>query len=327
MTTFLINVLCLLCNLIDSQAQIIQSCYSHTQSLPEPIYGHMGVYSTTANSVYLFGGRGPGGSYINPVYKWNLNQTDSWFVSIGTAPTPRFYGYANNGLLIDDIVWFIGVDDDENDFTGNIYQFDTKTDSWLDTSHLESPPLATNHGCLSTNGTHIFMVDGYANLDSWRPIMQVYDIATNSWDWFHIFGASVRLDGGWRYQYCSMIENKLWIFGGKISGSTYDDDIDEYDVIQDMYSVKAGGLLPGAQAFGIAVYHDGLIYLVGSYPHTPNINIFDVETQQLSNMIYTTTKQISAAATLILDDKLWIFGGENGTLDAVSDVEICDLSS
>ena len=121
------------------------------------------------------------------------------------------------------------------------------------------------------------------------------------------------------------MNDKLFIMGGILDGLS-DDDIDKFDFMDDTYSVGVD-TLPDVQAYGVAVYYNGLIYLVGSYPTTPNIYTFDVEMEELSNLVYTTTQPISAPAALVLGDKLWIFGGEDEFGYAISDVQICDLPS
>ena len=303
------------------------ACYSHTEPLPEAMSGHIGIHHESSNTVYLFGGKGIDGNYVNTVYKWDRNKKNSWFKSIGNTPTSIFYSYANNGVLIGNIVWFIGMDDDDFLYTGNIHQFDTTTDSWLNTSNLSKPIIATHHGCLSSNKTHIFMVDGYTGSESRRPVMQIYNIADDKWTIFYIFDESMIFDGGWRYQYCSMIDTKLYIMGGKVTDSGYDDDIDIYDTMKHSYTKEAGGTLPSDQAYGVAVYYNDLIYLVGSFPYpiNNNIHVFNLKNDKVINLAYTNTQPISVPAAMVLDNNLWIFGGEDSDFDSVSNVEICNL--
>ena len=263
-----------------------------------------------------------------------MTQTNSWFELIDTTtPKTRFFTYSINAVLIDNIIWFIGVEDAVENNTGNIYQFDITTETWLDTSNLQIPPTPLIHGCLSTNGSHIFMVGGRTQYSgSYNiPIMQIYNIDTNSWRrLYNIWSNRYATAGGWRYQFCSVADNRLFIFGGKTDSGTYQAWIDRYDMITGSYTNNIA-TLKSQVADGKAVYHNDLIYLVGAWPisvSSQHIYAFDVISQSLlSDVQYTISTQIASTAALIINDKLWIFGGTTSFSNyaAVSNVEICDL--
>ena len=289
------------------------------------MFGHLAVYNEDSNTVYLFGGVAENYDVnYNRIYKWDLTQQDSWFVQIGTTPTSEFFSFGNNAVLIDDIIYFIGVEDTSKT-SGNIYLFNTTSDSWIDGSSLSSPREPMVHGCLTTNGTHIYMVDGWIGGNAAKnPFFQIYDISNDSWTTYSFTEWTV--NGGWRMQYCSLVDNQLFIMGGKIGSGSYDTYIDKYDTIQGSYTAGIEQL-SDEQSWGVAVYHNGLVYLVGSYPYTTNINTFDVKTENLSSTTFTMTQNIAAAGAVVINDTLWIFGGEDDNIDAVSHVEICDLPS
>ena len=97
----------------------------------------MAIYSETSNSVYIFGGVKKSDFPYNTVYKWDLNQPNSWFTVIGSTPTAQFYSATNNAVLIDDIIYFIGIGTNTSTTpptSGEIYLFNTSNDSWIDGS-------------------------------------------------------------------------------------------------------------------------------------------------------------------------------------------------
>ena len=291
----------------------------------------MAVYSEKFNSIYIFGGVQTSDLTYNTVYKWNLNQPKSWFFEIGTTPTTDFYSGTNNAVLIGDLIYFIGVGTNTSSTpptTGEIFLFNTSDDSWIDGSDLSSPPNLLVHGCLTTNTTHIFMVDGWpGNHDPKQPVLQIYDINADSWSSSFIGSNEPWTIGGWRYQYCSLIDNKLFIMGGRIGWkdgkAEYIDNITKYDIDEGMFSTVHR--LPIPSAWGIAAFHDDMIYLVGRYPETANIFTFDVGLESLSSITYNMTQAIRSPAVVVINDELWIFGGRDLNDDATDNVEVCSL--
>eukprot|EP01084_Bolivina_argentea_P052823 96997_1 len=313
----------ILCDIILSQSL---SCYYHTKSLPIPLYGHIAVYSNFSNSIYIFGGKSPNVSNI--IYKWDLNTPNSWFKSIGTTPVP-FFSYGNNAIIANDIVYFIGIQD-LTIASGNIYLFDIKTESWMSNTQLRTPTMPLSHGCLVTNSSHIFMLDGLNdNLNDPRsPVLQIYEITTNIWTGWSLNGLG-SYTGGWRYQYCAMLNNYLYILGGRIASTSspaYSNKIYEYDAITETMTLL-DATLPISQSWGVAMHYNNFIYTVGSFPYTFNINVFDINTETVTNTTYQMTQKLAAPASVILNDKLYIFGGEDDTFTALATVQICNLET
>eukprot|EP01083_Nonionella_stella_P142453 440854_1 len=174
-----------------------QSCFIDS-SLPRGIFAHETAYDPVSHCAYLFGGSGltDGAIPIDTIYKRNMDQTDWTTLSVST-PTSMFYSITQNSVLIDRIVYFIGMYDTSYQ-SGKLYKFDIITEDW-----------ASILGCLTGNETHLFMIGGrscYANcLDEY---LQIYNINQNSWV-SEAINISPIISNGWYQQYCHVIENDL----------------------------------------------------------------------------------------------------------------------
>eukprot|EP01083_Nonionella_stella_P081359 224044_1 len=113
-----------------------QRCHSNT-SLPIGLYAHQTAYDIRSNALYLFGGVLPQEQFTQTIRKWDIN-TDTWADLSITAPTStvrgsavdRFWTYVNTAVTINDIVYFIGMDDGWID-SGTMYRFHLSTLEWL----------------------------------------------------------------------------------------------------------------------------------------------------------------------------------------------------
>ena len=105
----------------------------------------------------------------------------------------------------------------------------------------------------------------------------------------------------------------------------FKDGIFKYDINQS--SIELIDTLPSAQSHGGAHIYGDYIYLVGSYPLTYNINAFNWRNETLStSKTLTTTIQIRSTSGIIINDDLWIFGGQMNS-DPFDTVQMCGLLS
>eukprot|EP01083_Nonionella_stella_P049591 132092_1 len=132
-----------------------QTCAKHTKSLPVGVQGHAVIYSSTTKNAYIFGGD----PARTAIYKWDLHGA---FETIGSIPQSavRFYTWSHNAVLIGNIIWFIGMRIKSSYETDLIFKYNVITEQWEDTSNLLAPPVSLSYGCLATDETHIFLVDG-----------------------------------------------------------------------------------------------------------------------------------------------------------------------
>eukprot|EP01083_Nonionella_stella_P289626 985621_1 len=294
---------------------ILSHCHSQScvinGSLPQALYAHQTAYDILSHCVYIF--------VDSNIYKRNMNQLN-WVTLAVSTPTSYFYSYAKNSIIINRIVYFVGIMG--NDFqSGEVYKFDIDTEEWMPNNQLTSPPHPSIFGCLTGNQSHLFMVGGRTCDDTneycYDEYLQIYDIDDNSWT-AEAINISPIQGNGWAEQYCHMTGNDLYVFGG-YNGVTSIDGIFKYNAL-DKWSVLSS-TLPTATKYGTTVFKDPYIYLVGGQALNTILE-FDTNTETITNtyLMQETLREMSAE---IVNDKVYIFGGQDLTIS--KNVELCDI--
>eukprot|EP01083_Nonionella_stella_P081358 224043_1 len=113
-----------------------QRCHSNV-TIPIRLYTHQTAYDITFNALYLFGGEQLSQNGISQsIYKWDIN-TNTWTQLPITTPSSTtqgwlvkwFFSYGNAVVTINDIVYFIGMDDGWY-ASGTVYRFRLTTLEW-----------------------------------------------------------------------------------------------------------------------------------------------------------------------------------------------------
>eukprot|EP01083_Nonionella_stella_P169902 577064_1 len=258
MVFFIIKAIPLLIRVFLARAQ---RCRSNT-SIPIGLYAHQTVYDITSNALYVFGGRPSKSEYSQKIYEWDIN-TDTWTQLPMTTPTStaeslpvdRFSNKGNAAVTINDIAYFIGMNDDYFE-SGNVYRFRLSTLEWLSLTSITKPPQPAIKGCLTHNTTHILMVGGLtsASSDLYSDQLQIYRISSNTWSTDTINVSPIQ-GQGWVLGYCQSIGIDLYVFGGSTTESESDaiDNIFKYNPSDKWTSI---GTLPQVQGYGVALYNE-----------------------------------------------------------------------
>eukprot|EP01083_Nonionella_stella_P176862 620032_1 len=292
--------------------------------LPHEIYLHHTAYDIISNCVYLFGGQTEQFTSIDTIYKRNMDQTNWTTLSIPT-PTVSFYSRTQNSVIIDRIVYFVGIRDSSSKESGKIYKFDIETEDWISNDQLTPPTHPSVYGCLTQNETHLFMIGGSSNT-GYDEYLQIYDINDNSWIEEAINVTPIK-GNGWIGQYCHVVDNQLYAFGGSIHANRID-TIFKYNPL-DKWSLLPSKL-PIAASYGTIVYKQPYIYLIGGRNAETSSSLntiieFDVETESITDY-YAMQERLEYIDAEIIDDKVYIFGGYNSGKDLVSkNIEQCDV--
>eukprot|EP01083_Nonionella_stella_P229709 812737_1 len=198
-------------------------CHSNT-SIPIAIYAHQTAYDSASHVLYLFGGRDSKSSYLNSIYKWNTIP-NTWtkerpVVLSTTTPTDWFYSWVNSAVTIQDIVYFIGMDDDSYT-SGEVYRFHLSTEQWLSPDNIAMPIHPSIRGCLTHNTSHILMVGGQTGSNTFIDQLQIYSVSSNVWSTETINVSPIH-GQGWICGYCYSIGIDLYVFGGASTESDSD---------------------------------------------------------------------------------------------------------
>eukprot|EP01083_Nonionella_stella_P091849 256865_1 len=308
-------------------------CHSNT-SIPIQLLAHQSVYDIASQALYLFGGILPQSGHSQSIYKWDIS-THTWNELSTSTPTSTlqglsvnwFYSFVNAAVTIQDIVYFIGLNDGYYN-SGTVYRFDLGSLQWLSLS-VTAPPHRAIRGCLTDNSTHIFMVGGQSDNTSYIDQLQIYSVSSDIWstETINIFPIHGQ---GCIYSSCQSVGIDLFTFGGSTSTSESNtiDNIFKYNPNDKWTSI---GDLPDVQGYGWAVYREasGVIYLVGgfcvnTFAYLDTIHVFDVETESITDTL--TMKQARGwSPAEIINDNLYVFGGEVGRDTASSSIEVCSI--
>eukprot|EP01084_Bolivina_argentea_P165503 287518_1 len=306
-----------------SNAQLKQPCYLSDRRLNIGTCNQLMAYFEHQHTVYLFGGhfKTHGDSY-NTIYKWDVSNHSDWFQLMPTISTPtvNFWSYTNDIVVINELAYFIGVYDGAYD--GNIYIFDSTTETFTDTTDLSKPHFHTAHGCLVTNNTHIFMVGGYTG-SMWPNYLQIYNIDIN--EWYSEVITLTLINGGWARQYCYMRKNSLFVFGGQSSSNNYEILNEYYKWEWQIGWIYLGRMDRTLCSGAVAVYTDHLFLVGGGDGQiaVSDIRTFSMDQENITSLYYMT-QSLSGLSSLVIDGKLYVFGGyTNGY--GVTDVQICDI--
>eukprot|EP01083_Nonionella_stella_P242072 844731_1 len=149
-----------------------ERCHMNT-SLPIPLYTHQTAYYSASHVLYVFGGN----DNRNSIYKWDINP-NTWTQLSTTTPTNIFWSWANNAVTVDDIVYFVGMQDDGlyDSPSGKVYRFRLTTEQWLSPDNINKPKHPSVWGCLTHNTTHILMVGGKTGTGTYTDQLQIYSV-------------------------------------------------------------------------------------------------------------------------------------------------------
>eukprot|EP01083_Nonionella_stella_P155722 503501_1 len=280
-----------------------QSCALES-SLSSALQSHETAYDALSNCVYLFGGGTRFNTIVATIYKRDMSQTNWITLSVSTPTRIK--------------------DSSSNYRSGKIYKFDILTENWISNTQLTPPAHPSTYGCLSENGTHLFMVGGQSGSSTNDDYLQMYHINDNSWstEWIDI---SPIKGNGWVYQYCHIVGNDLYAFGGLVGGIGRIDNIFKYDPLNKWLLLSS--TLPSVASSGATVFKYPYIYLVGGWDGGNALNTiveFGIDTETITNT-YTMRESIHSMGADIINDKVYILGGATGVNNAITNVEQCDI--
>eukprot|EP01083_Nonionella_stella_P091851 256868_1 len=309
-------------------------CHSNT-SIPIQLLAHQSVYDIASQALYLFGGILPQSGHSQSIYKWDIS-THTWNELSTSTPTSTlqglsvnwFYSFVNAAVTIQDIVYFIGLNDGYYN-SGTVYRFDLGSLQWLSLS-VTAPPHRAIRGCLTDNSTHIFMVGGQSDNTSYIDQLQIYSVSSDIWstETINIFPIHGQ---GCIYSSCQSVGIDLFTFGGSTSTSESNtiDNIFKYNPNDKWKSI---GHLPEVQGWGTAVYNERsrVIYLVGGWAGAPvndyvnTIYVFDIDTETITDT-WTMKHARSSMPAQIINGNLYVFGGEHEDVTPFANIEVCAI--
>eukprot|EP01083_Nonionella_stella_P121499 365095_1 len=324
MSAFLSQLLCVVIVMVWKPVAT-QTCQQSARSLQDVVDGLQAIYSDETKYVYLFGGDGN-----SKIHKWDLNsKIDKAGIGLIPQSADRFYSWNRNAVLIDNIVWFIGMRHKTSSYASDqIFKYDVITEAWVDTTNLLPPPVSLSYGCLATNHTHIFLVDGKSDSQDRNPrVLQIYNIARNQWTTTNTpYDDSAQYE--WYYPYCHIVHDELFVFGGQFAypGTTVRTpvrDIHKYSLELDQWTTLPVSLPANSGSYsGQIVFYDDVLYLVGDDQRNI-IRGFNINTQTFDETMALPTS-VGSTGVILVDNVIYVFGGYDAD-GAVSNIQYCTL--
>ena len=255
-----------------------------------------------ANNVYIFGGS-------SNIYKYNMETKE---IST-TSATYNFYNRVSVTTVGTKIYLFGGITslDGYGTRCQDITIFDTETDQIL-ASYGILPKYFNGMGCVAV-GTKIYLFGG---TDTTSPTsskyifntIYVFDTDTNS-----LTTLTNTLPFACYEMTCSLVGNKIYLFGGSILGG-YTDTIIVFDIETKNVTTLDTKLPTACSLTGCGVIGTK-VYLFGGRGASSldTINVFDTNTETVTTLDTTLPIVSSSMGTVTNGNKIYLFGGTNDT--------------
>jgi len=179
--------------------------------------------------------------------------------------------------------------------------FDTSTESW---SFGVALPSEVNHGTAIAVGGKIYSIGGRNASD--QSINQVFcfDPFLNQWQ---AKANMLTMRSGHKLVW---FENRIWAIGGN-DGSDAINKVESYDPNTDTWRAEA--TLKTARNWPVAWVANGNIFIVGSYdPYRSSIEVYN-QMPSLWNLSGSFPVNIGVADAVVLNDKVYVIAGHNGS--------------
>eukprot|EP01083_Nonionella_stella_P020487 56800_1 len=316
---FIINIIILsfICNSACNYAPI---------QLPQRMCCQETSYYNITNTVYLFGGLDERNNAINITFKWNMSQPNSTFEAIDSTPI-RIASCTDSSVVIKELVYF-----HQPLITDGAHIFNMQTESWVIDSLIPPLPFAMSEGCLTTNNTHLFYVGGTDANQIPMNSTHILDLDSKTWESHQMTSPPINNGVAWNYCSFALSTNTLYTAGGYVSDTIHRiNSIFKFDgFVWHNVTQKSVASDAGSAVFSST---EDKIYLIGgwdpdiSYPTNTFYDIIDVLDVKSDSIIWTDhlSRGVSCFSSLIIRDKLFVFGGYTNFGNVSSFVQVCDL--
>eukprot|EP01084_Bolivina_argentea_P220969 374381_1 len=119
-------------------------------------------------------------------------------------------------------------------------------------------------------------------------VLQIYSVANNTWFSEEIDVNPAAAGNPWTQQFCYLVNNKLFVFGGSYFDAN-NNRLDDDGIYKYEGQWSKIGALPYPLRSGVAVYYKPYIYLIGGISNKSkkqSILIFDPVQEQLTENTY-----------------------------------------
>jgi hypothetical protein len=206
-----------------------------------------------------------------------------------------------------DLIYAIDGRTSSSPFSQNVYEYDPIGDSWTQKSSIPNVYFLMRSTVINDtiyvvgDVSGILRVERYAaSSDSWTTMTAT---TTTRGDFYSVASAN----------------GKIYVFGGR--AGAFLDIVEEYDPVSDSWSTKTP--MPTPRAGTAAVTYNNKIYIVGGLYHDGQVNNVIANVVEVYDPVadsWTTKPTLPTARrnleVQVLEDKLFAFGGHDGTTES-----------
>ncbi|HVJ64129.1 MAG TPA: kelch repeat-containing protein [Bdellovibrionota bacterium] len=297
--------------------------------------------SVINGKIYIFGGNGGGAKQDLHIYDPSTGASGTWTAVTGFAGSAPSVRMSHTASVIGGKLYILaGMDGSNNREDFHVYDSAAGANgTWLQA--ISSAPSARASYSASEIDGKLYIFGGNNGVPFGAVNNQelyVYDpSAGTSGTWTAVTGFAGSAPVARNGHSSSVIDGKLYIFGG--SDGTYKQDLHVYDPslgANGTWTEVTGfaGSAPVARFLHSASVIDGKLYIFGGYSgiRRQDLHVYDPSAgangtwTEVAGFTGTAPSARSSHSASVIDDKLYIFGGFDGTVNK-QDLHVYDPSA
>jgi N-acetylneuraminic acid mutarotase len=283
--------------------------YSQQWKVKSPMnYARTNACADTCNGkIFVFGGGDLQKGLIGATEIYDPN-TNTWKIA---ASIPTLRGEMACANVNGKIYVIGGYNQDLGGKLNTVEEYDPKTNTWLTKN-----PMPTSRSTLSATviNNKIYVIGDWPNA---KGTLEIYDPKTDTWS-----SGPNSITGRMNINSATTIGSEAYFIGGKVYGtggnktSIISDKNEAYNSITNTWISKSKSIVPTCNAT-LAVLNNQIHYFGGTIGYQPTIytnnhHIYDVSTDKWSVGLPLTSDR-NASCSVVLKNKIYIFGGHNST--------------
>eukprot|EP01083_Nonionella_stella_P262568 892694_1 len=280
-----------------TDAQLTSWSLETSQHTPSSASGYIMGYDPTTNNIWMLGGNLGGGSFLTTATKWDLSDDSFSLINLDPSYT-NFHAPGQIYTQMSRMIYFL-----YNGYVG-VFNMETELIDWP-WNDVPIPAFETDiFSCLANNDRYLFAVGGYweTNGDN----MYYLDTMTPGNGWSQGPSMNYKRENA----ACNVVNDYLYIFGGQYGTSGAATNTIERLNIGNMN----GGWITMATTMSRASYlhrtvvFGGSIYILGGYPATNNVEMYDPQTDVMLTQI-PFSKNRYRIGGVIANGRIYVIGG------------------
>lgn len=210
--------------------------------------------------------------------------------------------------------------------------------SFVDKNPSNAPSARAYHSSVLTNDHKIVVFGGFSvttSIDLYNDTY-LYDIKNNTWSELHDGTGDAPSKRFLHKCVYDAVRNTMYLFGGEVdTDNTTSEELWKFDLTTNTWSeITITGTKPTKRGAHNLEINGNYIYLFGGLDGLPpNDTVYnefwrlDIVNSEWTQNLSATNKNRSHASSVIIDDKIYIFGGLDEDSNALNDIITYDVNN